>query len=58
MTLAMDRREVFRLFHIPDELPDTDLKVNWGTDWNPSMVKQSDFPKAIPFDPEKQKRGT
>jgi peptide/nickel transport system substrate-binding protein len=53
LTMAMDRREIFRLFQIPDEVPVTDLKVNWGTDWNPRMKKEGSFPKAIPFDPEK-----
>jgi peptide/nickel transport system substrate-binding protein len=56
LTMAMDRREVFGLFHIPDEIPITDIKVNWGTDWNPRMIKEGSFPEATAFDPEKARQ--
>jgi peptide/nickel transport system substrate-binding protein len=50
LTLTIDRRELYRLHNIPDEVPVSD-----GI-YNPRLLRSGKLPEALPYDPDQARR--
>jgi peptide/nickel transport system substrate-binding protein len=50
LTLAIDRREIYRLYNIPDEIPIVD-----GT-YTHRQILSGELPEPLPYDPEQAKK--